>query len=263
MVLDGERLSYRTLAVEQIGSVYETIMGFDLHVAAGRSIAIKPAKKHGAPATVNLEGLLAIAPDKRQKWMADNTDQKLTGAVADALKAAQSIDDLLAALERRIARTVTPNVVTKGAMIFQPSGERRRSGSHYTPSTLTRPIVEAALKPVMRQLGEKPTPEQILSLKICDPAMGSGAFLVEACRQLGDALAQAWHNYDAVPVLPPMKTKCCMPNARLPSAVCTASIRTRLPLTSRSSRCGWRHWRRITRSRFWTIRCAQAIPWLG
>lgn len=203
MVLDGERLSYRTLAVEQIGSVYETIMGFDLHVAAGRSIAIKPAKKHGAPATVNLEGLLAIAPDKRQKWMADNTDQKLPGAVADALKAAQSIDDLLAALERRIARTVTPNVVTKGAMIFQPSGERRRSGSHYTPSTLTRPIVEAALKPILRQVGEKPTPEQILSLKVCDPAMGSGAFLVEACRQLGDALAQAWHDHDAVPVLPP------------------------------------------------------------
>ena len=80
MVLDGERLSYRTLAVEQIGSVYEAIMGFDLHVAAGRSIAIKPAKKHGAPATVNLEELLAVAPDKRQKWMADNTDQKLTGS---------------------------------------------------------------------------------------------------------------------------------------------------------------------------------------
>jgi hypothetical protein len=203
MVLDGERLSYRTLAVEQIGSVYETIMGFDLHVAAGRSIAIKPAKKHGAPATVDLERLLAIAPDKRPQWIADNTDQKLTGAVADALKAAQSIDDLLAALERRIARAVTPNVVPKGAMIFQPSGERRRSGSHYTPSTLTRPIVGAALKPVLRQLGEKPTPEQILSLKICDPAMGSGAFLVEACRQLGDTLAQAWHEHDAVPVLPP------------------------------------------------------------
>jgi hypothetical protein len=203
MVLDGERLSYRTLAVEQIGSVYETIMGFDLQVAAGRSIAIKPAKKHGAPATVNLEGLLAIAPDKRHKWMADNTDQKLTGAVADALKAAKNIDDLLMALERRIARAVTPNVVPTGAMIFQPSGERRRSGSHYTPSTLTRPIVEAALKPVLRQLGDKPTPEQILGLKVCDPAMGSGAFLVEACRQLGDALAQAWHDHDAVPVLPP------------------------------------------------------------
>ena len=78
-------------------------------------------------------------------------------------------------------------------MIFQPSNERRKSGSHYTPSSLTGPIVEAALEPVLKQLGENPTPEQILNLKVCDPAMGSGAFLVEACRQLGDALTKAWH----------------------------------------------------------------------
>ena len=49
------------------------------------------------------------------------------------------------------------------------------------------PIVEAALAPVLKQLGDDPTPAQILALKVCDPAMGSGAFLVEACRQLGDA----------------------------------------------------------------------------
>ncbi len=203
MVLDGERLSYRTLAVEQIGSVYETIMGFELHVARGRSIAIKPAKRHGAPAAVDLEELLAVSPDKRQKWFADNTDQKLTGQAADALKSAKTTDDLLAALERRIARAVTPNVVPKGAMIFQPSSERRRTGSHYTPSTLTGPIVEAALRPVLRQLGENPTPDQILNLKVCDPAMGSGAFLVEACRQLGEALVVSWHKHDEVPAVPP------------------------------------------------------------
>ena len=48
-----------------------------------------------------------------------------------------------------------------------------------------------------------PLPEQILDLKVCDPAMGSGAFLVEACRQLGDALVEAWHAHDAVPAIPP------------------------------------------------------------
>ena len=48
VLLDGERISYRTLAVEQIGSVYEAIMGFQLHVASGPSIAIKAVKKHGA-----------------------------------------------------------------------------------------------------------------------------------------------------------------------------------------------------------------------
>ena len=47
LILDGERLSYRTLDVEQIGSVYETIMGFILEVRQGCSIAIKPAKPHG------------------------------------------------------------------------------------------------------------------------------------------------------------------------------------------------------------------------
>ena len=44
LILDGERLSYRTLDVEQIGSVYETVMGFNLEVAEGKSIAIKPIK---------------------------------------------------------------------------------------------------------------------------------------------------------------------------------------------------------------------------
>jgi hypothetical protein len=202
LLLDGERLSYRTLAVEQIGSVYEAIMGFELHVASGLSIGIKPAKRNGAPATINLEELLAQPGAKRLKWLADNTDQKLAGQAANALTAASTMEDLLAALDRKIAKEVTPNVVTKGAMIFQPSNERRRSGSHYTPSSLTGPIVEAALRPVLKQLGEKATPEQILELNVCDPAMGSGAFLVEACRQLGDALVRAWHVHNCAPAIP-------------------------------------------------------------
>jgi N-6 DNA Methylase len=203
LLLDGERLSYRTLAVEQIGSVYEAIMGFELQVAAGKSIAIKPTKKHGAPATVNLEGLLQTASDKRLKWFAETTDQKLTGQAAEGLKNSTTIEELLVALDRKIAKAVTPNVVPQGAMIFEPSNERRKSGSHYTPSSLTGPIVEAALAPVLKHLGDNPAPQQILNLKICDPAMGSGAFLVQACRQLGDELMKAWHAHDDLPVLPP------------------------------------------------------------
>jgi hypothetical protein len=202
LLLDGERLSYRTLAVEQIGSVYQAIMGFSLQVATGQSIAIKPAKKHGAPATVNLEQLLATPGDKRLKRFTDETDQKLTGHAADALKSAKTIQDLMPALQRKIATTVTPTTVPKGAMIFQPSDERRKSGSHYTPSSLTGPIVEAALEPVLKQLGPSPTPAQILNLKVCDLAMGSAAFLVEACRQLGDALSKAWHSHNEVPSIP-------------------------------------------------------------
>jgi hypothetical protein len=202
MLLDGERISYRTLAVEQIGSVYEAIMGFELHVASGPSIAIKPVKRHGAPTTINLEALLATQAKDRLKWFTEETDQKLTGKAVDLLKAAATINDLMTTLDRKIDSAVTPGIVAKGAMIFQPSNERRRSGSHYTPASLTGPIVEAALAPVFKQLGDNPTPAQILGLKVCDPAMGSGAFLVEACRQLGGALSRAWHAHNERPILP-------------------------------------------------------------
>ena len=203
LILDGERLSYRTLDVEQIGSVYETIMGFDLEVAEGRCIAIRPTKPHGAPTTINLEELLAVKPADRAKWIKEKTDQSLTGLAAAALKEAGTIEDIVAALEKKVARAATPNIVPAGAMILQPSDERRRSGSHYTPRTLTEPIVRTTLRPILERLGANPTPEQILDLKICDPAMGSGAFLVAVCRFLAELLVKAWHSHDRKQSIPP------------------------------------------------------------
>ena len=81
LVLDGERISYRALDVEQIGSVYETMMGFRLETATGRSVAIKAQKKQGAPTTVDLEALLAEPAAKREKWLQDRADRKLTATV--------------------------------------------------------------------------------------------------------------------------------------------------------------------------------------
>jgi hypothetical protein len=203
LVLDGERISYRTLDVEEIGSVYETMMGFRLEVARGRSIAVKPAKAHGAPVSVDLDALLGVEPGGRAKSLQAKTDRKPTPTMASALKDAGTPDDLVAALGGWVARGATPNVVAPGAMVLQPSDARRRSGTHYTPRTLTEPIVRTALRPVLAALGERPTPEQVLDLRVLDPAMGSGAFLVEACRQLGEALVRAWHEHDRVPAVPP------------------------------------------------------------
>ena len=205
LVLDGERLSYRTLDVEQIGSVYEVMMGFGVGLADGPSIAIKPKKKHGAPVPVNLDALLATKPADRPKTFEAQTDHKLTAKQADPIKAATTIDGILAALEaaKKIARSATPQPLTKGAMLLVPSDERRRSGSNYTPRKLTEPIVRKTLEPVLANLGEKPTPAQLLDLKICDPAMGSGAFLVEACRQLADHLVVAWQRHGGMPPVPP------------------------------------------------------------
>jgi hypothetical protein len=203
LILDGERLSYRTLDVEQIGSVYETMVGFRLEVANGPTIALKPAKSKGAPTAINLEELLAAKADERPKKLREKADQKLSGEAAERLKNAESLDDLLATLERKIARNATPDVVPKGGLLLQPSDERRRSGSHYTPRSLTEPIVRKTLEPILKRLGDRPTPEQILDLKICDIAVGSGAFLVEVSRQLGDELVKAWHNHNKLPYIPP------------------------------------------------------------
>ena len=205
LVLDGERISYRALDVEQIGSVYETMMGFRIETATGRSVAIKAQKKQGAPTTVDLEALLGEAGGKRAKWLRDRTDRTLTDRVRKPVAAAESVADLHAALQPVIDSAATPDLVPAGAMVLQPSQARRRSGSHYTPRELTEPIVHTALEPILARLrgpgGEPPTPEAILGLKVCDPAMGSGAFLVEACRQLGDALLDAWRAHDAAPAM--------------------------------------------------------------
>lgn len=207
IVLDGERISYRALDVEHVGSVYETMMGFRLETATGRSVAIKAARKHGAPATVDIEALQQETPGKRAKWLQDRADRKLTDRVRRAVQDASVLEALLAALDPVIDKAATPDIVPARAMVLQPSEERRRSGSHYTPRELTEPIVRNTLAPVLDRLRDSregpPRPEQILDLKVCDPAMGSGAFLVEACRQLGDALVEAWHAHDALPDVPP------------------------------------------------------------
>jgi hypothetical protein len=207
LVLDGERISYRALDVEQIGSVYETMMGFRLETASGKSVAIKAQKKQGAPTAVDLEALLGVPPAQREGWIQERTDRKLTDKIKKAVKEAAALDDLHAALVSVIDSEATPDLVPQGAMVLQPSEERRRSGSHYTPRSLTEPIVRTTLEPILARLrgpdDRPPRPEQILDLKVCDPAMGSGAFLVEACRQLGDALVESWRVHGEVPAIPP------------------------------------------------------------
>lgn len=203
LMLEGERLSYRNLDVEQIGSVYERMIGFLLDVAEGPSIAMKPAKRHGAPVTVDLEALLEVPNGARAKRFREQTDLKLTDKEAQGVAAAETVEGLIEALNKKIERRATPNIVPRGSMILQPGQERRKSGSYYTPRSLTEPIVRKALEPVLAKLGEDPSPDQILELKICDPAMGSGAFLVEACRQLGDELVKAWLRHDSMPAISP------------------------------------------------------------
>ncbi len=191
-----ERLSYRTLDVESIGSVYETVMGFTALRAKERMIALRDEKK--LPNFIGLDTLLSQKPNDRQKWLKDHGIKPSANQVK-GVKEASGIATLIEALgslvDERASSKATP--IGSGAPYLQPTEERRRSGSHYTPRSLTEPIVRHALEPAFARLGGDASPEAVLSLRVLDPACGSGAFLVEACRQIGARLEQAWNMYGA------------------------------------------------------------------
>jgi hypothetical protein len=188
----GQRLSYASLDVEQLGSVYESLMGY--HVLRTVEPAVRLGKKL---LWVELKTLRAEAASDRKKLLKEEaglSDAQVTRvegllnehAGNDAL--AEALNELSPGKKKQRHR----HRVGVGRLVLQPGEERRRSGSHYTPRSLTEGIVRRTLEPLLRCLGETPTEAQILSLKICDPAMGSGAFLVEVVRQLGAKLVDIW-----------------------------------------------------------------------
>ncbi len=196
LVVKGERISYRALDVEQIGSVYEGIMGYAVRRIPGRCIGLK-SKPQGAKkqltTAVDLDALLELPGGKRKTWLEEEAATTVPPKAATDLKDAGSETELLEALAPRIDQALFDGPQAAGSLVFQPTEERRRSGSHYTPRALTRPIVEEALRPWLERCNHQPTAAQILGLKICDPAMGSGAFLVESCRYLAELLELAWN----------------------------------------------------------------------
>ena len=69
---------------------------------------------------------------------------------------------------------------TRGSVTLVPAGKRKASGAFYTPRSLTEYVVRRTLAPLVREA----SPDRILALRVLDPAMGSGAFLVAVCRFL-------------------------------------------------------------------------------
>lgn len=81
----------------------------------------------------------------------------------------------------------TPARTPAGSIELRPSGRRKATGTFYTPRSLTEYLVRRTLAPLVAEA----KPAEILRLRIVDPAMGSGAFLVAACRYLAHAYEQA------------------------------------------------------------------------
>ena len=152
---------------------------------------------------IDIDALLAARAADRKKQLNDLEVAALTTREERAVAEASAVDALAQALAGKIDEDATPALVPPGQPLLQATDERRRSGSHYTPRSLTQPIVAETLRPILERLGPRATPEQILELKVLDPAMGSGAFLVEACRQLAEALVRSWEVHSVRPDVPP------------------------------------------------------------
>jgi hypothetical protein len=187
IMLQGQRLSYRTLDVEQIGSVYEALMGYHVVRVEAPAVCIRPDR-----VWVTTGEVTEVAPAQRTKWIKETLGLSKAQAdkLAEEVRAAKGEDAVLDALDGY--RMKSTERARPGQLVIQPGSERRRTSSHYTPRSLSAPIVRRTLEPLLACMGKDPPAGRILNLKVCDPAMGSGAFLVEACRFLADQVVAAW-----------------------------------------------------------------------
>jgi len=187
VLFQGQRLSYRTLDVEQIGSVYEALMGYHIVRVMSPAVSLGP---NGF--WVEVGEALEQTKAQRAKWLKENTGLTKAHAekLASQLNLAKSEAEALDILDDY--RVKATERAAPGRLVIQPGAERQRTSSHYTPRRLSAPIVRRTLEPLLAAMGPEPSSEAILSLTVCDPAMGSGAFLVEACRFLADQLIAAW-----------------------------------------------------------------------
>ena len=94
-----------------------------------------------------------------------------------------------------------PVVIPAGSVYVTAGPSRRATGTHYTPRSLTEPIVQHTLEPLAyvgpaeglpREQWQLRPAAELLRLKLCDMAMGSGAFLVQMCRYMAERLLEAW-----------------------------------------------------------------------
>ena len=151
------RISYANLGINQMGAVYEALLSYRGFIAEHDLYEVKRAgdsfNKLDVGYFVSESELDQYTEDERVRYEHGEKKGKL-------------------------------RMYEKGTFIYRLAGrEREKSASYYTPEVLTKCLVKYALK----ELLEGKTADGILKLTICEPAMGSAAFLNEAINQLAEA----------------------------------------------------------------------------
>ena len=147
-----QRVSYGSLAVEDLGRVYEALLEVEPGIAAAPMCRLRRQK------------LEVVVPRAQAEAHCKNASS------------VSFVED-----------------IREGAFYLRAGLGRKTTGSYYTPPALVRFLIEETLGPriAARSPADDPRPAEILKLTVLDPAVGSGHFLVEACRFLGDELYDA------------------------------------------------------------------------
>lgn len=221
----GRTLSYRALDVEQIGYVYEGLLERTVKRTAEVTLELDATKNAQSPWVTlaelesarldgadHLAGLLQQRSGSSASRVRNDLSRPVDDALADRVLTACHGDTALRDRIKPFGHLVRtdpwgyPLVYPAGAFIVTTGSDRRETGTHYTPKSLTEAIVTETLTPIAyvgpaegtpRADWALKSPAELLDLKICDPAMGSGAFLVQACRWLADRLVEAWVQAEA------------------------------------------------------------------
>ena len=213
-------LSYKALDVEQIGHVYEGLLEHTVRRLKKDTLGLIGSQKAKNPniALAELESA-RLDGDEALISIVEAATSRSKSAITNAL--AKEVDDAtfgkivtvcggdmeLAARLKPFAHLLRTDawgdfiVYRAHSFAVTLGADRRETGTHYTPKSLTESIVETTLEPVAyvgpaegksRDEWQLKSSAELLDLKICDPAMGSGAFLVQVCRWLSERLVEAW-----------------------------------------------------------------------
>ncbi|MDP9444798.1 MAG: hypothetical protein M3P83_10835, partial [Actinomycetota bacterium] len=219
---ERRRLTFRALDVEQIGYVYEGLLELEVRTAIEPVLMLRPQRDgiDMIPASVAVE----VVTDGLHGWVASTYQGKKRATDATRKRATRLLTEPVASstpvalesvLEQALAEKLVefapllrlderdrPVLVPVGGRYVASSTRRAATGAHYTPRSLAEEVVQHALEPLIYRPGPLETLDreawqlrpstEILVLRVADIAMGSGAFLVAACRFLADRLVEAW-----------------------------------------------------------------------
>jgi hypothetical protein len=217
---ETRRISFRALGVEQIGHVYEGLLDHTAVRADEPVLGIKGTRSKEPEIPISkLESIFVQGQEKLIDFLKDETGRSVT-ALRRALDDGRLVNEYKLLKDHGHGEKLTeriqpfvrlirgdsfdnPLVVLPGSVYVTGGATRRSTGTHYTPPSLTKPIVQHTLEPLVyegpaegwpREQWKLKSPKVILDLKVCDMALGSGAFQVQVCRYLAERLVEAWEN---------------------------------------------------------------------